>query len=82
MRPTSLALHKIHFLSSLIPVSCGVREKWASSRNTISTSTSKACLTTILSQSPLLLPLADQGETLSKENGGTRESQECWLDGW
>ena len=30
----------------------------------------------------LLLPLADQGETLSKENGGTRESRGCWLVGW
>ena len=30
----------------------------------------------------LLLPLADQGETLSKENGGTRESWGCWLVGW
>ena len=28
------------------------------------------------------LPLADQGETLSKENGGTRESRGCWLVGW
>ena len=32
---------------------------------------------------PLLLPLADRGETLGKEKwGGTRESRGGWLVGW